>query len=371
MADKSKNFGNKVANFGKKFIGGLLFDDLPEASAVSKPDRLEYPFHDTQDYKSCIQFGIIDEEPVDLGALIGFSSIFAKNETVEGEEEVDGVTGATKKNETDDIKTQEDAEETKGQNVEFQPIIRKINESNPPLKKGEKDGPVKLYLPTAIPFRDTASYENADLGAAGGLAEAGGNASSSLIGSLFSGVGATASSLMSNNSQAPELARLAMTKLSVSKYLGGEGTALAVKQASGVTLNPNTRSLFKSVALREFAFQFKFIPLSKQEHDTVKDIIRFFRENLYPENITIDVGNQKASIGYKFPNRFHLKILYNDRENFNAPKILPCYLRDVTTTFNPSNQSMHANGEFGEIDMSLAFTETRTLAKNDLVVGGF
>ena len=78
-----------------------------------------------------------------------------------------------------------------------------------------------------------------------------------------------------------------MTKVSVSKYLGGEGTALAVKQASGVTLNPNTRSLFKSVALREFAFQFKFIPLSKQEHDTVIKIINFFRQNLYPENIKL------------------------------------------------------------------------------------
>ena len=96
-----------------------------------------------------------------------------------------------------------------------------------------------------------------------------------LVQSLLSGVGATASSLMGSGA-APELARLAMTKLSVSKYLGGEGTALAVKQASGVTLNPNTRSLFKSVALREFAFQFKFIPLSKQEHDTVIKIIRFF-----------------------------------------------------------------------------------------------
>ena len=369
MADKSKNFGNKVANFGKKFIGGLLFDDLPEASAVSKPDRLEYPFHDTQDYKSCIQFGLIDEEPVDLGALIGFSSVFSKNETVEGEEKENGEENGTGENETDDIKTLEDAEETKGENSEFKPIIRKINESNPPLITTE--GPVKLYLPQAIPFRDTASYENVDLGPSGALAEAGGNAASSLIDSLLSGVGATASSLMSGESQAPELARLAMTKLSVAKYLGGEGTALAVKQASGVTLNPNTRSLFKSVALREFAFQFKFIPLSKQEHDTVKDIIAFFRENLYPENININVGDQTASIGYKFPKRFHLKILYDDRENFNAPKILPCYLRDVTTTFNPSNQSMHANGEFGEIDMSLAFTETRTLAKNDVVEGGF
>ena len=132
----------------------------------------------------------------------------------------------------------------------------------------------------------------------------------------MSGVGATASSLMGSESQAPELARLAMTKLSISKYLGGEGTALAVKQASGVTLNPNTRSLFKSVALREFAFQFKFIPLSKQEYDTVREIIKFFRHNLYPENIVIKIGEQDASIGYKFPKRFHLKILYDDRENF-------------------------------------------------------
>ena len=39
----------------------------------------------------------------------------------------------------------------------------------------------------------------------------------------------------------------------------------------------------------------------------------------------------------------------------------------MTTTYNPSNQSMHANGAFGEIDMSLAFTETRTLSKKDIV----
>ena len=132
-----------------------------------------------------------------------------------------------------------------------------------------------MYLPAAIPFRDTASYENADLGMAGGIAEAGGKASEGLIQSLFSGVGQTAAAAFGGGA-GEGLGRLAMTKVSVSKYLGGEGTALAVKQAAGVTMNPNTRSLFKSVALREFAFQFKFIPLSKQEHDTVIKIIGFF-----------------------------------------------------------------------------------------------
>ena len=365
MADKSKNFGNKVANFGKKFIGGLLFDDLPEASEVSEADRLEYPLHDTQDYKSCIEFGTIQEEGVDLKSLIGFGSLFGKNETIEGEEEENG-NGNGNGNEVkggEDLKTPQDVDDTQGKGDDVQPTfgIGNTNDINPQILRK-----CKMYLPAAIPFRDTASYENADLGMAGGIAEAGGNASQGLIQSLFSGVGNTAAAAF-DGSAGPGLGRLAMTKVSVSKYLGGEGTQLAVKQAAGVTMNPNTRSLFKSVALREFAFQFKFIPLSEQEHREVIKIIAFFRSELYPEDIEVNVGDTKASIGYKFPKRFKIRILYNETENQNTPRILPCYLRDVTTTYNPSNQSMHANGEFGEIDMSLAFTETRTLSKKDIV----
>ena len=365
MADKSKNFGNKVANFGKKFIGGLLFDDLPEASEVSEADRLEYPLHDTQDYKSCIEFGTIQEEGVDLKSLIGFGSLFGKNETIEGEEEENG-NGNGNGNEVkggEDLKTPQDVDDTQGKGDDVQPTfgIGNTNDINPQILRK-----CKMYLPAAIPFRDTASYENADLGMAGGIAEAGGNASQGLIQSLFSGVGNTAAAAF-DGSAGPGLGRLAMTKVSVSKYLGGEGTQLAVKQAAGVTMNPNTRSLFKSVALREFAFQFKFIPLSEQEHREVIKIIAFFRSELYPEDIEVNVGDTKASIGYKFPKRFKIRILYNETENQNTPRILPCYLRDVTTTYNPSNQSMHANGDFGEIDMSLAFTETRTLSKKDIV----
>ena len=107
MADKSKNFGNKVANFGKKFIGGLLFDDLPEAAEVSEADRLEYPLHDTQDYKSCIEFGTIQEEGVDLEGLIGFGSLFGKNETIEDESDEDKAN--REKKESEAKQKQEDA----------------------------------------------------------------------------------------------------------------------------------------------------------------------------------------------------------------------------------------------------------------------
>ena len=56
----------------------------------------------------------------------------------------------------------------------------------------------------------------------------------------------------------------------------------------------------------------------------------------------------------------------------NAPipdtKILPCFLRDVSVVYNPSGQAMHGgdNPHFTEVDMSLAFTETRTLTRQEI-----
>ena len=371
MADKSKNFGNKVANFGKKFIGGLLFDDLPEASQTSTPDRYEYPLHDTQDYKSCIEFSVLEEEQVNLSELIGIGINFGKNETIEkGDEENDNNTEEDIEQATtisERIKQNKNAESTRGEDAELQTQKGKTNLQN--INANKK---VKMYLPQAIPFRDTASYDNADLGLGGAVVEAGPNAGQGLIRSLFEGTGRTLGSAFVGGMGSEQLGRLALTKLSVSKYLGGEGSQLAVKKAAGVTTNPNTRSLFKSVALREFAFQFKFIPLSEQEHDHVISIINFFRTELYPEDIIVNEGNDfSASVGFRFPNRFNIRILYNDVENQNTPRILPCYLRDVTTTYNPSDQAMHADGRFSEIDMSLAFTETRTLSKKDVIKEGY
>lgn len=369
MADKSKNFGNKVANFGKKFIGGLLFDDLPEASQTSIPDRYEYPLHDTQDYKSCVEFSVLEEEQVNLSELIGLTSIFGSNESLEEGEDDTENTEEQKfssrkffKETIENMKSTANAESTEGKDDAVQTQKGKSTD----LFKHNYGKKVKLYLPAAVPFRDTASYDNADLGMAGGIVEAGGAAGQNLIAGLAEGVGRTLGSAFTQGAGS-QVGRLALTKLSISKYLGGEGSQLAVRQAAGVSTNPNTRSLFKSVALREFAFQFKFLPLSEQEHDHVISIINFFRTELYPEDITVDVGDAKASVGFRFPNRFGIKILYNDVENPNTPRILPCYLRDVTTTYNPSNQAMHADGRFSEIDMSLAFTETRTLSKRDLI----
>ena len=235
-------------------------------------------------------------------------------------------------------------------------------------------GQVKLYMPMALNFRDNVGYENVDLGFSGGLVEGGlgkskGSKMADVVASVVGGTGQTLASLI--GSQTGDLATLAALQVNVVAKALGEGAVSAVRQAGGVRLNPNTRSLFKSVALREFAFQFKFIAKSFAEAEEVKKIIHFFRKEIYPEDINISVGGNEVSVGYKFPKKFQITALYDGKPV--ASKIKPCFLRDVSVTYNPTNQTMHGgdNPHFTEIDMSLAFTESRTLSRKDVVNLGF
>ena len=238
---------------------------------------------------------------------------------------------------------------------------------------------VSLYLPMALNFRDNVSYENRDLGISGAFVEAaqrrGGDVKglAGVIKGISDGVAETFNEVIAGDN--PDLANLALTYVNViTKFPGMEGAEGAVTQGVGVTVNPNTRSLFKNVAIREFAFQFKFIAKSQREADEVRKIIKFFRTELYPEALTVGTGADskiKIALGYKFPKKFIITPMYN-----NAPipdtKILPCFLRDVSVVYNPSGQAMHGgdNPHFTEIDMSLAFTETRTLTRQEIEMEG-
>ena len=231
----------------------------------------------------------------------------------------------------------------------------------------------------ALNFRDNVSYENRDLGISGAFIEAGSRPGKDVKGlagvikGITDGVAETFNEVIAGDN--PDLANLALTYVNViTKFPGMEGAEGAVTQGVGVTVNPNTRSLFKNVAIREFAFQFKFIAKSQKEADEVRKIIKFFRTELYPEALTVGTDPDskiKIAIGYKFPKKFIITPMYN-----NAPipdtKILPCFLRDVSVVYNPSGQAMHGgdNPHFTEVDMSLAFTETRTLTRQEIEMEG-
>jgi hypothetical protein len=88
---------------------------------------------------------------------------------------------------------------------------------------------------------------------------------------------------------------------------------------------------------------------------------------MYPDAYT--VGN--ADIGFKFPNMFEITFKYNGFHNRNIPKIHLCYLRNVSTTINPTGGAMRRDGSPNEIDLTLSFVEYKTLKKDDVRLGGY
>lgn len=217
-------------------------------------------------------------------------------------------------------------------------------------------GSVNLYLPQGITISDGVAYENTDLGMLGsGIAHAGGRfmnegasrAYNGLLNDATSTIDKTKSSFFGSESKAYVAA--------LAERVGGA----AVAAGTGVTANPHRRSVFKDVALRQFSFNFSMMPMSAEEAQVSKDIVQFFRENLYPEKL--------GEFAFKFPTKFQIEFTYKGQQVAN--KLLPCYLTSAQTEYNPKSSSFHNDGSFTEIGISLTFQEEKTLSREDVQNG--
>jgi len=225
----------------------------------------------------------------------------------------------------------------------------------------EADGEwwVSLYMPQSIPFNDGVAYQNVELGAIGAGIVNSLNSGKNLAQAAVSAVQQTTSGLIDGlvenvNSSAGSLAALKVaSKVNTT-------AANAVSSATRVSLNPNSRTMFNSVPMRNFAFSFKLIPNNPKEVARIKSIIKKFRTAMYPE----EIGFDQVAIGYKFPDPFEIKMLYRDKDVFT--KILPSYLTNVTTTYNNAGQGFYKDGGFTDVEVTLSFTETRPLNREDI-----
>ena len=204
-----------------------------------------------------------------------------------------------------------------------------------------------LYMPIGLQIADKVEYENAQLGA---------------IGAALGGVSDPNAAASEGNlsDTAKQLVSQAVSKFS-------DRAGAAARARSLTAPNPNTRALFKQVNLRQFQFTFKLIPTSESEASNVPEIIKYFREQMYPENITYG----DLALGYKFPNKFQIE--FQTGGNELVTKLSDCYLEAFQTNYNPSNAAFLQKGSspahFSETDISLTFMEARTLSKEDIAQG--
>jgi len=348
MADLNlSNIGDRIAGNVQDFIndkaGGFtagIEQFLGTGLTANQSNRyfdnkqkLVFPLDNQDDYKAKIRFTVVRVDPPAIEADIEDASKRALNaiEQSGGADRPGGVT---------DIGVSEDksiTQKTVGTTAE-------------------------LYLPAALSISDGVEFENIDLGrtgAAGAQALQSGSQPLEALGkAVTEGVSGFAD--LFKGSLNSDLARVSAIGAAgaISDTAGG-----AARSAFQVTTNPNTRSLFKSVNLRNFSFNFNMIPTSQQEQKAMSDIIAFFRHELYPETISF----QGIPVGYKFPNQFDIQVRYKNKQI--ATKFLPCYLTSFSATYNPSNMSFMRDGGFNQIDIQMSFTEATTLDKTKISEG--
>ena len=319
----------------------------------------------TDQYQGYIRFQPIVTEYIDFGAVsdAGISPITAVGGLISRQSKEDSVAEAERNGA--DSKTLQDKINAFGETGTEKITAIEV----PKTTLGATAGPaIQLYLPQAIQVNDTVDYENIPLGTLGATAEAALNTDGKIMSALGNAAvdaGKTAIDIMTGaQGMSDRIAGLAAVRLA---NIGKTDTLRTlVGGATGVTVHPNSRALFKSVHLRSFAFSFKMIASSQAEAIQIQEIIKGFRTELYPEEITAS-ENSDIKAGYVYPNKFDITMTYKGSRV--ATKFLRSYLRSVTTTYNPSSMGWHLGGYPSEVDLTLNFSEPRTLSKQDIKEG--
>lgn len=212
---------------------------------------------------------------------------------------------------------------------------------------------IELPLPPTVTFNDTITYENFDQGMTGQIIEAAATGNleelAKLYGERYNPDDTTAAKL-------DQLASDIVTKIGSN----------AKRLASGKAPNPDTRSMFKQPNLRSIGFTFKFIPLSSDEPDTIKDIIKKFRTHMYPEK-----DGEGPNIFYRFPDKFKIEMFLGaDAQTIVPPFFHFMYLTQASVSYGGGVLAkQNRNHWFAETDLQLSFTEEKTLLQRDITLG--
>ena len=354
--DTSKGVGDKVSS---EEIGNAV-----KGVASKEKDKapLKYPYHREGRYPVCIKFSIqeihgtaIEGVPDILGGLKEKFDLF----TAAAGGDPEKIEAAQKAFETGKAKREEGDSGT----------LSASENTRTDVTSG-----IKIYLPQGFATNDALQYSNADLGMTGAAALNAFNSGAGFgeaIGEMFkTGFG----SLTDATGSGKDLAALTISRNAkgiLGKLMPDE-LSLPLQMSSAVTVNPNTRAMFKGVGLRSFQFQFKFLPVSEREAQEVEAIIKRFRLHAYPESIP----SGPISAGYKYPHLFNITLTTVGEDGRTGKpigtKIKTCVLESISTSYNASSMAWHDAPDkayASEYDLTLSFREEIALNAQDIEAG--
>ena len=224
---------------------------------------------------------------------------------------------------------------------------------------------VALYLPANIEDTYTANYNAHQTGMLGFLAASGLKGFQAF---KSQDMGAVAEIIADSSLGFLEYAGK-KALLSAAEFIANaEGGEEMFNKAFAKADNPYMEVLFDKVNMREFTYNFTFVPRNEREQDDVKRIIQLFRFHMAPE-LRSD-HNRFITL----PSEFDIHYMYQHEaskatENDFYNKIATCVLQDCKVNYTPDGVRSHADGSPVQITMALTFKETEMITKEKIDQG--
>ena len=154
-----------------------------------------------------------------------------------------------------------------------------------------------------------------------------------------------------------------------SRILSGQGVNVSpesiLARGLGVVPNANLELLFKSPTLREFQFNWKMTPRSREEAKTVRNIIRFFKQGMAARKLSGKAGMRSLWLGT--PNVFHVQYKTNEELDIEGVnKIKTCAVTGCAINYTPDGVwSAYEDGQPTSTVMTLRMQELEPVYDTD------
>jgi hypothetical protein len=171
-------------------------------------------------------------------------------------------------------------------------------------------------------------------------------------------------------SGAPVLGALGHKNLREAEILGTGSIGENLSRSLAVTTNPFKEQLFRSMGFRSFAFDYVFLPKSKNEALMVRNIVNTFKYYMHPGM------NPSNPYWLTYPAEFDISFHSYGQPNEYLHKISSCVLTNLDVdfgsdndfmTFKPDGEDVNGVTRAGyptEITLKLQFTELEVLTRN-------
>ena len=143
---------------------------------------------------------------------------------------------------------------------------------------------------------------------------------------------------------------------------GGQNFNSIASRLNGTILNPNMELLFKNPSLRNFSFQYLFLPRSRAEADQVVGIIRTLKLNMVPR--------VKANFFLGSPNVFQLEYMKGGSQHPFLNRFKLCALRTFDVQYAPlGTYATFPDGVMQAYRVNMQFTELDPVYDEDYNAG--